>query len=141
MNVLKSALNILLMALCLLTFSALNSAALDDPIKRIKGATPKRGVFAAAKRNKALVFKTAKDAEAHFEAAELKKLTALVDFDKQIVLLFAWRGSGQDKLTFQVAESFPEQITFSYKRGRTKDLRSHVYIFVLRKNVTWNNPN
>jgi hypothetical protein len=36
-----------------------------------------------------------------------------------------------------VKESFPEQIVFSYKRGRTKDLRSHLKVYVLRSDVKW----
>ncbi len=63
-----------------------------------------------------------------------------VDFEKQIVLVFAWRGSGQDKLDYVVAESFPEQITFTYRPGRTRDLRPHVYAYALRSNVAWKSP-
>ena len=62
---------------------------------------------------------------------------AQVDFEKQLVLLFAWRGSGQDQLEYTVAESYPEQVTFRYVPGRTRDLRPHVSIYALRKNVTW----
>ena len=67
----------------------------------------------------------------------LAALKKQVDFDEQFVLLFAWRGSGQDKLTYVVAESFPEQITFRIEPGRTRDLRPHVHIYALRSNVKW----
>jgi len=66
-----------------------------------------------------------------------RRLKEKVEFDEQVVLVFAWRGSGQDKLTYEVAESFPEQITFNIKPGRTKDLRPHIHIFALRSNVKW----
>jgi hypothetical protein len=49
--------------------------------------------------------------------------------------VFAWRGSGQDKMTYTIAESFPEQITFKILPGRTRDLRSHLKIYASRKNV------
>jgi hypothetical protein len=40
-------------------------------------------------------------------------------------------------MEYEVAESFPEQITFSLKPGLTRDLRPHVKIFALRANVKW----
>jgi hypothetical protein len=36
-----------------------------------------------------------------------------------------------------VKESFPEQIMFSYKPGRTRDLRPHLKVYVLQSNVKW----
>ncbi len=77
------------------------------------------------------------DAKKHFEGDLLDQLKAKVDFGNQIVLVFAWRGSGQDKLDYVVMESFPEQIAFSYRPGRTRDLRPHVHVFALRSNVKW----
>ena len=77
------------------------------------------------------------DAKKHFEGDALDQLKAKVDFGNQIVLVFAWRGSGQDKLDYVVMESFPEQIAFSYRPGRTRDLRPHVHVFALRSNVKW----
>ena len=60
-----------------------------------------------------------------------------VDFSQQCLLVFAWRGSGQDKLDYSVAESFPEQVAFAYQPGRTRDLRPHVKVFAVRANVNW----
>ncbi len=77
------------------------------------------------------------DAKKHFEGDALDQLKAKVDFGNQIVLVFAWRGSGQDKLDYVVMESFPEQIAFSSRPGRTRDLRPHVHVFALRSNVKW----
>ena len=47
---------------------------------------------------------------------------------------------GRNELSHVVAESFPEQIFFSFKAGRTRDLRSHIHIYALRSNVTWGGP-
>jgi len=107
------------------------------PIKGVTDAKPASSIFAAASRQKPLVIKSNKAAAKHFSDDALAKLQEQVDFDKQIVLVFAWRGSGQDKLSFDVLESFPEQVVFKYTPGRTKDLRPHIYTFVLRSNVTW----
>ena len=32
---------------------------------------------------------------------------------------------------------FPEQVSFHLKPGRTRDLRRHVKVYVLRSNVKW----
>jgi len=86
---------------------------------------------------KPLVLGSQEEAANHFDAEELAELKRQVDFAQQFVLLFAWRGSGQDRLDAAVAESYPEQIFFSYAPGRTRDLREHVRVFALRSNVKW----
>ena len=111
--------------------------AQSPPIKQIEKLAPKRTVFEGSSWKKPLVLKSEKEAAEHFDADELAKLTKQVDFAKQFVLLFAWRGSGQDKLDAAVAESYPEQIFFSHTPGRTRDLREHVRVFALRSNVRW----
>ena len=107
------------------------------PVKQIKDAKPNKGIFKAATRKKPLVLKSVKDAAKHFDKDVLVKLKKQVDFKQQFVLVFAWQGSGGDKLTVSVAESFPEQVFFSYKAGLTDDLKRHVYVYVLRSNVKW----
>jgi len=108
----------------------------EPPIKKI-GVIPKQSVFKDASRKKPLEIQTAEEAGKHFGEDSLAKLKKVVDFEKQFVLVFAWRGSGQDRLNYAVAESFPEQIFFTHKYGRTRDLRPHIYVFALRSNVKW----
>lgn len=110
-------------------------AAVVPPIKQLQNVVPKRTAFGNVK--KPHILRGEKDAAEFFEEGELAKLKQQVDFSKQFVLLFAWRGSGQDSLDCAVAESYPEQIFFTYKPGRTRDLRQHVRIYALRSNVTW----
>jgi len=107
------------------------------PIKALKGVKPNPSVFKAAKRKKPLVIKTEKVAARYFSKNALAKLTKQVDFKQQFVLVFAWRGSGGDRLNYSVAESYPEQVFFKIKPGRTRDLRPHLHVFVLRSNVKW----
>ncbi|MEX0867501.1 MAG: hypothetical protein WD030_09085 [Pirellulales bacterium] len=107
------------------------------PIVQLDGIQPQATIFEAASRTEPLVVKSKEQAAEQFDRQTVAKLREVVDFDEQFVLVFAWRGSGQDKLDYEVAESFPEQITFNYTPGRTRDLRPHVYIFALRNNVTW----
>lgn len=61
-------------------------------------------------------------------------IAKVVDFDKEYVLIFTWGGSGADKLT---AASEKDVVTFTLKRGLTKDLRQHAPIYALAKEATW----
>lgn len=122
----------------LLALVSLASRAADlPPIKDLSGVKPQPTVFNVAKATAPLVIASEKDAAEHFDKDELAKLAKEVDFTKQVVLVFAWRGSGGDKLDYAVAESSPEQVFFTLTRGRTRDLREHVRIYVLRSNVKW----
>jgi len=87
--------------------------------------------------NTPVELRSLEDAKKHFEGDALDQLKAKVDFGNHTLLVFAWRGSGQDKLDYVVMESFPEQIAFSRRPGRTRDLRPHVHVFALRSNVKW----
>ena len=84
-----------------------------------------------------IVLKSEDDAAKYFGKDALETLGKDVDFKKQFVLVFAWQGSGGDKLSFAVAESFPEQIFFSLQPGLTRDLRTHTHVYALRSNVKW----
>lgn len=130
---------VLMVVVLLLTSGAIAAEpdAKIPPIQKIDGIQPKQSIFEVARQKEPLVIRTAEDARAHFDDANLKALAEKVDFAQQIVLVFAWRGSGQDRLDSQVAESYPEQITFRLTPGRTKDLRPHVEIYALRSNVKW----
>lgn len=125
--------------LCVLFLAASTGKAdeLAPPIQRVKNVTPKAGALAAAVWNKPVVIRSDEDAAKYFGEDALATLRKQVDFKKQIVLVFAWKGSGQDRLEYAVAESFPEQIFFSLKPGKTRDLRSHVEVYALRSNVKW----
>ena len=106
-------------------------------IQELANLLPKREVFKGGRPPQPTVLKSEKEASECFSEAELAKLKEKVDFTRQIVLLFAWRGSGQDKLSYSVSESNPEQITFTYRGGMTRDLRPHIHIYSLRSNVKW----
>ena len=111
-------------------------ASAQEPIVAIEAA-PDRIVFKNSNFNKPIVVKSKEEAAEHFGKKTIAALVKAVDFKKQFVLIFAWRGSGGDQLNYTVAESFPEQISFSRKFGRTRDLRSHAKVFALRSNVKW----
>ena len=116
-------------------------ASAQEAIAPIKVATEspmnKNSVFKDSTFNKPVVVKSKEEAAKYFGKEAVATLVKAVDFKKQFVLVFAWRGSGGDQLNYTVAESFPEQITFSRQFGRTRDLRSHAKVFALRSNVKW----
>ena len=67
--------------------------------------------------------------------AAVKKL---VDFKTEQVVYFAWSGSGQDKITFVVADGKKgPEVTFTFAAGRTRDFRPHRKVFVLPKDATF----
>jgi hypothetical protein len=62
-----------------------------------------------------------------------------VDFTREYLLLFAWAGSGQDKLSFKVGgRGIVPAVEFLYTMGRTDDLRSHFHLFAVKGRLTWN---
>ena len=105
------------------------------PIQDITDIKANEQIWKVAKRGVPLTLHSKSEAARYFAEPQFKLLLKKVDFQKQTVLLFAWRGSGQDKMTYTIAESFPEQITFKILPGRTRDLRPHLKIYELRKNV------
>lgn len=111
-------------------------ASAQDAIVELK-VKPNKDVFKDSAWDKPIVIKSQEDAAKHFDKDALETIGKQVDFKKQMVLVFAWRGSGGDKLNYSVLESFPEQIPFSLRRGETDDLRSHSRVFALRSNVRW----
>ena len=57
-----------------------------------------------------------------------------IDFSKEKAVLFAWGGSGGDKLTSRITDD-GKTVIFTYKGGLTRDFRRHVRLFVLPKNA------
>ena len=105
------------------------------PIQDITDIKPNEQIWKVAKRGVPLTLRSKSEADRYFAQPQLKLLLKKVDFQKQTLLVFARRGSGQDKMTYTIAESFPEQIIFKILPGRTRDLRPHLNIYAIRKNV------
>lgn len=59
-----------------------------------------------------------------------------VDFEKQNVIIFAWKGSGQDKIDYEYNKE-NKTYNFVYKRGLTKDYREHIMIVSIGKENKW----
>jgi len=60
-----------------------------------------------------------------------------VDFAKEKVVVFAWAGSGQDRLTPElVTDGKQVKATFAYKVGATDDFVRHGRVFAVPKDAT-----
>ncbi|MEI7784147.1 MAG: hypothetical protein WCK08_07185 [Betaproteobacteria bacterium] len=110
------------------------TAAPPELLSRIEPMAVQAQAFDAAAPGRPLVIRSAQEAGSYFAAPELTRLSLQVDFSRQQVLLFAWRGSGQDKLEAVLGDS---AVTFIYSPGRTRDLREHHAVFVLGSDLTW----
>jgi len=109
----------------------------DDPIRLLAALQPLDAVYEDSRWDRPRVIKDRQLAGKYFAPQQVEELVQQVDFSQQVVLLFAWQGSGQDRLEHVVRESYPEQVEFKYQPGLTRDLRSHFQVYVLRKNVAW----
>lgn len=108
-----------------------------ESVVSVKNVKPNAAAFKDAGRGKPIEIKSADGLAKYFDKDQVAAIGKQVDFKHQVVLIFAWAGSGQDRLKIDVAESDPEQITFHIKRGRTRDLRRHVHVFAVHAVATW----
>lgn len=91
--------------------------------------TPVRGGMAAEPTVIKSAEELAKDPVLKDAADDIKKS---VDFTKEKLLVFAWSGSGQDKVTVTgETKDGKTALTVEYTRGFTRDLRSHVKLFIV----------
>jgi len=136
----------LLATLCAILFVTANPLHADGepaptvpPITALPDLRPSV-YFSGGLSNPARI-RSAAEAEKFFAGDALATIKEEIDFGSRFLLVFVWYGSGQDNLEFAVAESLPEQITFSLKRGFTRNLVKHSRVFALRKDITWSAPN
>jgi hypothetical protein len=94
-------------------------------------------VFEASSVRRPLVISSVQEAAIYLPAQELARLSHEVDFFQQVLLVFAWRGSGQDRLMYQVHSSPPGVVAFLFSSGRTRELREHQQVFDLRSHWAW----
>ena len=71
-------------------------ASAQEPIESIK-VKPESSIFKNSNFNKPIVVKSKEEAAEHFGKKTIAALVKAVDFKKQFVLVFAWRGSGGDR--------------------------------------------
>jgi len=122
--------------LAVITSSAAASASpAIDAIKVLENVGVKPDIFENRRLEQPIVIRKKTDVARFFGPDSVEKVLASVDFQQQAILIFAWSGSGQDQLDYLVQESYPETILFEYRRGLTRDLRTHFRAYVVRLNV------
>lgn len=132
----------LLLAISIASAACISIASAEkmaEPITELAKASITQAATKKASLTQPLEIKDLETAKKHLQGDTLKAVKKL-DFSKVKLLLFTWQGSGQDKLNYTVAKSSPEQISFSFQRGLTRDLRSHTKLFVLRQDVSFVAP-
>ena len=83
------------------------------------------------KLNKPIVLNSMEDALKHLTRASMEKIN--VDFDKQQLVIFAWQGSGQDRLHGFLHGGKGAVANFNYNEGMTEDLRTHSVVYSMPK--------
>jgi len=122
--------------LVLLMLPAVSFAEDDGVVERLDIGTT-QAVFEDATRAEPIELSSAEDAAAYFEGEQLAALNEQVDWETHSVLIFAWRGSGQDRMDVEMIGDTSDEVRFVYRPGRTRDLRPHVYVFALEQGVVW----
>ena len=117
--------------------------ALEMQIKELKKIKPKEIVFRDATRVKPLLIANKKAVSKYFEKEDVAKRLKSIDFKKQVLFVFAWRGSGQDEMSYTLKkdtsdESNAGEVEFTYRPGRTRDLRPHTKVYAIEDGVLWN---
>src|SRR5262245_17386622 len=114
--------------LVLPAFAADDKPAVKEiPTKDLKIAFPKGG-----KASEPTEIKTADDlAKSPVLKDAADDIKKQVNFEKEKLVLFAWSGSGQDKI--KPVEN--NTGAFIYSLGLTRDLRMHTHLFVVPKDA------
>ena len=102
--------------------------------RELTGLSAKETTFQTGRPLQGKVIRSQKEAAELLSNSSAAELAKQVDFAKESVVLFAWKGSGQDRLK---ASNLRHQTVFSLEPGRTKDLREHVRAYAFGKNTHW----
>jgi hypothetical protein len=69
------------------------------------------------------------------DAAGRDAIKKQIDFEKEKLVVFAWSGSGGDKLTSSLAAD-GKKVAFAYRAGLTDDLRHHGFAYAIPRAAT-----
>lgn len=89
------------------------------------------------KLNAPIILNSMEEALKHLTRDSMERIAEVVDFEKQQVVVFAWQGSGQDRLNGHLV-SPKDGANFQYTPGRTKDLKTHSTIYAMPKGTKMN---
>lgn len=114
------------------------AAAADDKdklVRELELKSPKIGVKKGAQPADAAKITSKAELEQLIPDEPTREAIAkLIDFEKSYLLIFAWAGSGGDKIA---AADEKGEAVFTVTRGKTKDLRQHLRVFAVAKDAKW----
>jgi hypothetical protein len=104
----------------------------DGVLRELSLTVPYKGPFATATTPTKIA--SAEEAEKILPGEpHLKQF----NFTQEYILLFAWKGSGQDKLSYRIEKGNDPAVVFTFVGGKTKDLRTHIRLYAIAKNASW----
>jgi hypothetical protein len=108
-------------------------AVKEIPTKDLKVKFPEKGGKATEPAEIKTAEELAKSPVAGGAADEIKKQ---VNFDKEKLVVFAWGGSGGDKLATDLKTADKKtSAVFTLTRGLTRDFRQHIHLYVVPKDA------
>ncbi len=133
-----------LAALCIMALSLITDAAAKvapDAAATVREISTDgiEADFPKTKPTAPKVIATADELAAAFKSKEvIERLKKEVDLKTHDLIYFAWSGSGQDRIASSIVENDGKrEVVFTYSPGRTRDLRSHIRLFAVAKDVKW----
>lgn len=85
--------------------------------------------------NAPVVLISADEASKYFKKDVVAKWAKKINFDKQMIFVWSWRGSGQDRMEPYISQADPKKVLFYNEQGSTKDLSEHLYVYAVRKDI------
>lgn len=104
---------------------------------KLNNAKPNRQAFEDCKKQFPLKLNNTEDLKKYFSKAQANTINKQIDMNKATLLVFAWHGSGQDQLYYNILKSNPPIYVFHRTRGKTRDLRPHTYVYVVGPKTKW----
>lgn len=126
---------LLALALAVSIPAAIRADDKDKLVRELELKSPKIGVKKGAQpADAAKITSKAELEQLIADEPTREALAKIVDFEKSYLLIFAWAGSGGDKIAG--ADEKGEAV-FTVTRGKTKDLRQHLRVFAVAKDAKW----
>jgi hypothetical protein len=104
----------------------------EIPTKDLKLVFPKSG-----KATEPTIFTAADDvAKSPVVGGAADEIKKQVNFEKEKLVVFAWGGSGGDKLATDITTADKKTTAvFTLTRGLTRDFRQHIHLYIVPKNA------
>lgn len=131
-------------AICFVSFACFSASVLaaEDAyafvdVAQLPDVEPNQSAFEDGKETFPIQIKSAEGLVKYFGNDQGKTIGKKIDWQRQQILVFAWRGSSKDHLYYTILKSNPPQYVFYRARGETRDLKQHAYVYVVGLSTKW----